>query len=64
MSGRDGLQKRASYLCLSLKGTVSRDGYFFRSKMLISTICVSTDGFQGLSKAFNYSLAAGKMRKN
>ncbi len=37
-----------------LKGTVSRDGYFWRSTVnsLISTFCVCADGFQGLSKLF------------
>jgi hypothetical protein len=33
-----------------LKGKVSRDGYFLRSK--ISTFYVGADGVQGLSKAF------------
>jgi hypothetical protein len=35
-----------------LKGQCHKMDIFLRSKMLISTICVSTDGFQGLSKAF------------
>ncbi len=38
----------------TLKGTVSRDGYFFNGlNILIGTFCVCADGFQGLSKAFN-----------
>ncbi len=48
----------------ALKGQCHEMQFFFCYKMLISTFCLSTDGFQGLSKAFNYSLAAGKMRKN
>jgi hypothetical protein len=36
---------------MRLKGTVSRDGYFF-----ISTFCVCAEGFQGLSKAFHYPI--------
>jgi hypothetical protein len=48
----------------ALKGQCHEMDIFLGSKMLISSFCVSTDGFQGLSKAFNYSLAAGKMRKN
>jgi hypothetical protein len=40
---------------LFLKGTVSRDGYFFDGlNILISTFCVCADGYQGLSKAFHY----------
>ncbi len=40
----------------SLKGAVSRDGYFFEGlNILISTFCfcVYADGFQGLSEAFH-----------
>ena len=47
-----------------IKGTMSRDGYFFEGpQILIITFCVSADGFQGLSNA-DLPLAAGKMRKN
>ncbi len=32
-----------------------RDGFFFEGlNILVSTFCVSADGFQGLSKAFHY----------
>jgi hypothetical protein len=40
-----------------LKGTVSREGYFFEGlNILIGTLtfCVCADGFQGLLKAFHY----------
>ena len=41
----------------NVKGTVSRDGYFFEGlSILISTFCVCADGFQGLSKAFHYPI--------
>ncbi len=60
-----------------VKGTVSRDGYFFEDlNLLLNTFCVCSDGFVCLSSQ-NYflcgwtmfsspdlSLAAGKMRKN
>jgi hypothetical protein len=40
---------------LNLKGTVSRDGYFFEGlNILISTVCVCADGFQVLLKAFHH----------
>jgi hypothetical protein len=50
-----------SICCVTVKGTVSRDGYFFEGvKILISTFCVCADGFQDLSKLFttlyNYQL--------
>jgi hypothetical protein len=36
---------------------VSRDGYFFEGlNSLISTFCVSTDGFPGLAKVFHYPI--------
>ncbi len=42
---------------LNLKGTVSRDGYFFEGlNVLLRTFWVCADGFQGLSKAFHYPL--------
>jgi hypothetical protein len=51
------------YHCRSsfvIKGTVSRDGYFFlRSKRFnqyFLFFCVFADGFQGLLKAFQYPL--------
>ncbi len=37
-----------------IKGTVSRDGYFFEGlNISISPFCVCADSFQGLSKAFH-----------
>jgi hypothetical protein len=41
-----------------LKGTVSRDGYFFEGlkNILISIFFEGADGFQGLSKAFHYPM--------
>ncbi len=40
-----------------LKGTVSKDGYFFEClNILISSFHVCADGFQGLSKAFHYPI--------
>jgi hypothetical protein len=42
---------------LNLKGTMSRDGYFFEGLIvLLRTFWVCADGFQGLSKAFHYPL--------
>jgi hypothetical protein len=41
----------------ALRGTVSRDGYFFKGlNILVSTFCVCADAFQGRSKAFHYPL--------
>ncbi len=46
-----------SHLDRHIKGTVSRDGYFFKGlNILISTFCVFADCFQGLSKAFHYPI--------
>ncbi len=41
-----------TYSVTWIKGTVSRDGYFFEGlDILISTFCACADGFQGLLKA-------------
>jgi hypothetical protein len=47
-----------AYLHITLKGTVSRDGYFSEGllNILISIFCVCAGGFQGLSKAFHYQV--------
>ncbi len=46
-----------AYLHITLKGTVSRDGYFSEGlNILISIFCVCAGGFQGLSKAFHYHI--------
>jgi len=38
----------------TLKGTVSRDGYFYSGlNIWIRTFCVCADGLKVLSKAFN-----------
>jgi hypothetical protein len=54
------LLKRSVVACnrtIVLKGTVSRDGYFFEGlNILISTFCVCAEGFQDLSNAFHYPL--------
>ncbi len=40
-----------------IKGTMSRDGYFFEGlNILISTFCASADDFQGLSEALHYPI--------
>jgi hypothetical protein len=50
-----GTEDTKNELKLRLKGTVSRVGYLFEGlNILISTVCVCADGFQGLSKAFHY----------
>ncbi len=42
----------------NIKGTVSRDGYFFEGlNILISSFCVCAEGFQDLSQSFHYHLA-------
>jgi hypothetical protein len=42
---------------VSLKGTLSRDGYFFESRnILICTLCVRAQGFQGLFKSFSHPI--------
>jgi hypothetical protein len=38
----------------SVKGTVSRDGYFLKAQISTSYVCA--DGFQSLSKAFHYRI--------
>ncbi len=46
--------RRAGNYSNVIKGTVSRNGYFFEGQnILIITVCVCADGFQGLSKAFH-----------
>ncbi len=41
----------------SVKGTVSRDGYFFEGlNIFISTFCVCAHGFQSLSQAFQFCI--------
>ncbi len=51
------LLRKITFHLSTLKEPVSTlsDGYFFTGlRILISTLCVCTDGFQSLSKAFYY----------
>jgi hypothetical protein len=51
------LQNQVSQKVGSVKGTMTRDGYFFKGlNILFSTFCVRADGFQDLIKAFQYPI--------
>jgi hypothetical protein len=48
-----GWSPRCLFTTCSVKGTVSRDGYFFKGlNILTRTFCECADDFQGLSEAF------------
>ncbi len=51
------LKNQVSQKVGSVKGTMTRDGYFFKGlNILISTFCVCAVGFQDLSKAVPYTI--------
>jgi|LakMenEpi03Aug12_release.lakeMendotaPanAssembly.Ray.scaffolds.fasta_scaffold2065806_1 hypothetical protein len=51
------VQESVDLLLDTVKGTVSRDGYFFEGlNILISFFCLLADDFQGLSNTFHHSL--------